>query len=131
MSLKRKSSLYTSPPMGPPDQPYYINAVVKIETVLDSFELLDRLQRIEINHGRTRDNTRWGPRTLDLDILLFDEYTVECDNLKIPHPGLTERAFVVVPLAEIEPDVILPNGVSASELALRMHDETLVRLKNE
>ena len=117
--------------MGPPDQPNYINAVVKIETVLNSFELLDRLQRIEIDHGRTRDNTRWGPRTLDLDILLFDAQTVDCDNLKIPHPGLTERAFVVVPLAEIEPDVMLPNGVSASELALRMHDETLARLKNE
>ncbi len=130
MSLESQSSLYTSPPMGPPHQPNYINAVVKIETVLNSFELLERLQRIEIDHGRTRNGIRWGPRTLDLDILLFGAESINSDKLEIPHPGLTERAFVVIPLAEIDPELMLPNGVRAAELALHMADETLARLPN-
>jgi 2-amino-4-hydroxy-6-hydroxymethyldihydropteridine diphosphokinase len=131
MSLERTSSLYSSPPMGPPDQPDYVNAVVKIETVLSSFDLLESLQRIELEHGRSRTGMRWGPRTLDLDILLFDTESIDTVRLKIPHPGLTERPFVIVPLAEIVPDLMLPNGVCVHELALPLKNETLARLPND
>jgi 2-amino-4-hydroxy-6-hydroxymethyldihydropteridine diphosphokinase len=128
--LERRSSLYSSPPMGPPDQPDYINAVVKITTFLTGLELLDRLQRIERDHGRVRGGIRWGPRALDLDILLFGDETIACDRLEVPHPGLAQRAFVVMPLAEIAPELTLPNGVSVAELARGMGDATLIRVPN-
>ncbi len=131
ISLKRTSSLYSSPPMGPPDQPNYVNAVVMIETPLGSVNLLRRLQDIERDHDRVRTGVRWGPRTLDLDILLFGEESIYTDTLRIPHRGLTERPFVVVPLAEIMPDLILPNGVCVSDLAAQMQDQTLVRLGHD
>ena len=116
--------------MGPPDQPHYVNAVVMIDTQLDSLQLLQRLQGIERDHGRIRTGARWGPRTLDLDILLFGEESIDTDALRIPHRGLTERSFVVVPLAEIAPDLILPNGVCVSDLAAQMQDQTLTRLEH-
>lgn len=114
--------------MGPPNQPNYVNAVVMIGTPLDSFELLKRLQGIERDHGRLRTGTRWGPRTLDLDILLFGTESIDTDRLRIPHRGLTERSFVVVPLAEIVPSLILPNGVCVSDLAAQMQEQSLARL---
>lgn len=129
--VESRSSLYSSPPMGPADQPNYVNAVVEIRTCLESLELLDRLQQIERDHGRVRGDVRWGPRTLDLDILLFDAISVDGDRLRIPHPGLAERAFVIVPLAEIAPELVLPNGVLAAELAKLVPEGALTLLADK
>lgn len=101
------SSLYKSPPMGPQDQPDYINAVVELDTTLSAHDLLDALQAIEQKHGRVRKR-HWGERTLDLDILLYGDTVLNDARLQVPHPGLAERAFVVYPLAEIAPDLTVP-----------------------
>jgi len=115
-SLELTSSLYESPPMGPQDQPYYINAVVKISTTLKPYELLSTLQAIENQQGRTRDTGRWGARTLDLDILLYDEVISHDSKLTLPHPGLPSRAFVLYPLAEIDKDLNIPTVGSVQQL---------------
>ncbi|WP_417550678.1 2-amino-4-hydroxy-6-hydroxymethyldihydropteridine diphosphokinase [Methylophaga sp.] len=105
------SSLYQSPPMGPADQPDYINAVLSLETTLPPHQLLDALQSVEQLHGRVRKR-HWGERTLDLDILLYGNQILDDERLKIPHPGMHERAFVLYPLAEIAPEVEIP-GIGA------------------
>jgi 2-amino-4-hydroxy-6-hydroxymethyldihydropteridine diphosphokinase len=98
--LQDRSSLYRSAPMGPQDQPDYVNAVVLLRTALEPEVLLDKLQGIERAQGRVRTQ-HWGPRTLDLDILLYGQCVVATARLKIPHPGIVERSFVLYPLAEI------------------------------
>ncbi|MGL5727200.1 MAG: 2-amino-4-hydroxy-6-hydroxymethyldihydropteridine diphosphokinase, partial [Plesiomonas sp.] len=103
------SSLYRSKPMGPQDQPDYINAVVALDTTLSPLELLDATQHIELQHGRQRKAERWGPRTLDLDILLYGNTCIDLPRLVVPHYGMTVREFVLYPLAEIAPDLILPD----------------------
>lgn len=103
-----KSPLYGSAPMGPAEQPDYVNAVARLQTGLDAHELLDGLQRIETRAGRDRSGERWGPRTLDLDLLLHADLQCRDERLTLPHPGITERAFVLVPLAAIAPDLMLP-----------------------
>jgi 2-amino-4-hydroxy-6-hydroxymethyldihydropteridine diphosphokinase len=102
------SSLYRSAPMGPADQPDYVNAVMAIETWLFPLELLDRLQAIETAFGRVRIGERWGPRTLDLDILLYGRETIASERLTVPHPGLAQREFVLYPLQEIAPHLEIP-----------------------
>lgn len=116
--LLKASSLYSSPPMGPQDQPDYINAVALLETALKPHELLDQLQKIEQQHGRQRKR-HWGERTLDLDILLYDAQMIEDERLSVPHPGLTERAFVVYPLLEIAGDIPIPGQDSLQLIASR------------
>jgi 2-amino-4-hydroxy-6-hydroxymethyldihydropteridine diphosphokinase len=111
------SSLYCSTPMGPQDQPDYINAVVEIKTQLSAIELLDALQEIEQNQGRVRKDNRWGPRTLDLDIILYNNQQIQCERLTIPHYGMHEREFVLYPLLEIAANLTLPNGTHISQLA--------------
>lgn len=101
------SSLYSSPPMGPQDQPDYINAVAALQTELSPEQLLDELQKIEQQHGRVR-HRHWGERTLDLDILLFGDQAIDDERLQIPHLGITRRAFVLYPLAEIAPEIVIP-----------------------
>ena len=110
--LTRLSSLYFSRPMGPQDQPDYMNAVAEITTVLSPLSLLDELQSIENLAGRVRKDNRWGARILDLDILLFDNEIINHERLSVPHYGLELREFVLLPLAEISPELILPNGHS-------------------
>ena len=110
------SSLYCSAPMGPQDQPDYINAVAKLETTLSAIELLDALQEIEQSQGRVRKKNRWGPRTLDLDIILYADQKIDSERLIIPHYGMQEREFVLYPLFEIAPELQLPNGTSLSEI---------------
>ncbi len=95
------SPLYRSAPLGPPDQPDYINAVAVLVTTLPPLALLDALQAIEQQQGRVRGEQRWGPRTLDLDILLYGEQHIVNDRLTIPHPGLGDRNFVLYPLCDI------------------------------
>lgn len=107
--VMQTSSFYQSKPLGPADQPDYINAVALITTILTPLGLLEALQEIENDFGRERIR-RWGERTLDLDILLYDNLVQSSSRLTIPHPGLMQREFVAVPLAEIAPQLVLPNG---------------------
>lgn len=102
---------YSSKAIGPEDQPDYINTVVKLETTLAPEPLLDQLQSIEKEHGRQR-NIRWGARTLDLDILLFGENIIHTDRLEIPHPEMSWRGFVLKPLFDLAPTLVLPKGYS-------------------
>lgn len=99
----RHSSLYRSEPWGLADQPAYVNAAAELATALDARALLSQLLAIERAHGRRRDGTRWGPRTLDLDLLAYDDLRIDEPELVLPHPRLGERAFVLMPLAEIDP----------------------------
>jgi len=108
-TLQACSSLYRSDPMGPQDQPDYINAVAMLDTLLTPIALLDQLQALEQIHQRKRLQ-HWGPRTLDLDLLLYGKQLINCERLTVPHPGLTERNFVLWPLAEIAPDLKFPDG---------------------
>ncbi|AXX58866.1 TPA: 2-amino-4-hydroxy-6-hydroxymethyldihydropteridine diphosphokinase [Vibrio vulnificus] len=110
------SQLYSSSPMGPQDQPDYINAVAAIETELTPLELLDCTQAIELEQGRVRKEERWGPRTLDLDIILYGDEVIDSERLTVPHYGMKEREFVLYPLAEIAPNLTLPDGTELSQL---------------
>ena len=112
----RASSLYSSTPMGPQNQPDYINAVVEITTELTPLELLDCTQAIELEQGRVRKEERWGPRTLDLDILLYGNEVMDSERLTVPHYGMKEREFVLYPLAEIAPNLTLPCGTRLEDL---------------
>ncbi|MFZ5555727.1 MAG: 2-amino-4-hydroxy-6-hydroxymethyldihydropteridine diphosphokinase [Pseudomonadota bacterium] len=114
-----RSSLYRTTPVGYLDQPDFINAVIAVETDLTPRELLEALLRIERAHGRAREFPN-APRTLDLDILLYDGATVHEPGLTIPHPRMHERAFVLKPLAEIAPELVLPDHGPVSELSRRV-----------
>lgn len=114
--LIAQSSFYSSDPLGPADQPRYVNAVAELDTELSPLALLDALQTIELEQGRTRKAERWGPRTLDLDILLFGERLLDEPRLTVPHYHMHARAFVLYPLAEIAPDLKLPDGRALMEL---------------
>lgn len=114
--LVAQSSFYASDPLGPADQPRYVNAVAALDTELSPLALLDALQTIELEQGRTRKAERWGPRTLDLDILLFGERQLDEPRLTVPHYHMHARAFVLYPLAEIAPNLRLPDGRVLTEL---------------
>jgi 2-amino-4-hydroxy-6-hydroxymethyldihydropteridine diphosphokinase len=128
--LVRQSSLYRNPPAGYLDQPEFVNAVARIETRLAPRDLLEQLLAIERAHGRARDFPN-GPRTLDLDILLYGERTVREPGLTIPHPRMLERAFVLVPLAEIAPETVAPGGGRIADLAAKLDASGLVKLPDE
>jgi len=108
ISLLASSRLYRSPPMGPQDQPDYLNAAVAVKTSLSPLALLHKLQAIELHFGRTRDGQRWGERTLDLDLIAYDDMQMQSAELTLPHPGMHERLFVLQPLHDIRPDWIHP-----------------------
>lgn len=116
MTLIACSSLYSSKPMGPQDQPDYINAVVQIETALSPIELLNCTQAIELEQGRERKDERWGPRSLDLDIILYGNQVIDNERLTVPHYGMKVREFVLYPLFEINPQLQLPDGSKLSDL---------------
>lgn len=116
--LVRASRLYRSRAWGRTDQPDFINAVAMLETTLDARELLDAMLGIEHGAGRERHaDERWGPRTLDLDLLLFGDAVIDEPGLHVPHPHLHERAFALLPLVEIAPDAMIP-GIGAAREAL-------------
>lgn len=100
----KTSKLYQSPPMGPQDQPNYLNAVVQLRTDLPALELLDQLQRFEQEAGRVRLR-HWGERTLDLDLLLYGQEQIQHERLTVPHVGVLERDFVVIPLLDLDPEL--------------------------
>lgn len=117
------SSLYRSQPMGPADQPDYINAVAELETILSARILLQHLQDIEACQGRVRGAERWGPRTLDLDILLYDQQVICESNLVVPHPGIPERAFVLYPLQQLAPGIEIP-GLGSLKDVIDIFEQT-------
>lgn len=121
------SGVYRTEPVGREDQPEYLNAVVAIETGLTPSELLLLVNRIERSHGRKRD-VRWGPRTLDIDILLFGMEEVNEADLEIPHPRMSGRRFVLVPLAELAPGAVLPDGTPVVRLLEGLADGGRVAL---
>ena len=119
--LVKASRLYRTPAWGKTDQPAFVNAAAVLETELDARALLDAMLGIERDHGRERlDGQRWGARTLDLDLLLYGEDVIDEPGLHVPHPHLHERAFALVPLVEIAPDLVIPGHGRASDLVAAM-----------
>ncbi|MCU7844729.1 MAG: 2-amino-4-hydroxy-6-hydroxymethyldihydropteridine diphosphokinase [Candidatus Thiodiazotropha sp. (ex Monitilora ramsayi)] len=127
--LTAVSSLYWTRPVGPADQPDFINAVAKISTQLPAEKLLDELQLLEQRHGRIREGVRWGPRTLDLDLLLYGDMTIDSPRLKVPHPYLSGRAFVLYPLSEIAADdLMIPGAGMLGDLLKEVSDDGIERI---
>lgn len=125
------SRLYRNPPMGPQDQPDYVNAVAALETNLNADELLAALQGIERAQGRVRAAQRWGPRRIDLDLLVYGTARIARPGLHVPHPGIAERAFVLVPLAEIAPTLHVPGFGALQDLLARTDIEAVVALDDD
>ena len=121
------SSFYRTPPLGPQDQPDYLNAVVVLETLLNAETLLDNTQRIELQQGRVRKAERWGPRTLDLDIMLFGHQVTNTERLTIPHYDMKNRGFMLWPLSEVAPDLSFPDGVSLQAVLESLNAEKPAR----
>ena len=127
-ALVARSSDYITPPLGEEQQPPFINACIEIDTSLDPHALLFTLHKIEHKFGRDRTKeTRWGPRTLDLDLIAYDDVRLDKPELTLPHPRLFERAFVLVPLAEIVPDRIIA-GRSVRDALAAVSSEGILRL---
>lgn len=129
LQVEAVSPFYRSKPMGPQDQPEYVNAVVKLSTELTPQALLQVTQSIELSHGRVRKAERWGPRTLDLDILLYDSLSMDTPTLTIPHYGLTEREFVIYPLLDICPELVLPCGTQVQTLTERVPLNGMIKVE--
>lgn len=132
-TLKQSSNLqcapwYSSLPVGPQDQPDYINTVASINTSLSAIELLHQLQSIENKQGRQRE-VKWGARTLDLDLLLFDDLCLNTEELLLPHPEIANRSFVLLPLFDLTPSLVFPNGDKLSELVKQCNQDGLKLIK--
>ena len=125
--IEAVSSLYATAPQGVVDQPEFLNCVAKAQTNLSAHEALLRCQAIEATHGRAR-TIRWGPRTLDIDVLFYDDLISTDPDLRLPHPRLWERAFVLAPLLELWPDLAAPSGEPAKLLLDQLLREQRVRL---
>ena len=124
------SHLYRNPPMGPADQPDYVNAVAVILTRLDARTLLESLQDIEQRFGRDRNvGVRWGPRCIDLDILTYGLRQISEDGLTIPHPGISQRNFVLFPLLDVAPELDVPGIGKVRQLARSVDGSTLSRVR--
>jgi len=126
--LLASSRLYRSAPLGPVEQPDYINAVAALDSDLAAHAVLDELLRIEVTHGRVRGSDRWGPRTLDLDLLLYGDAVINDGRLIVPHPGLAQRNFVLYPLRDIAPDLVIPGDGTVSAAAARCPRHDLAAL---
>ncbi|MCP4597716.1 2-amino-4-hydroxy-6-hydroxymethyldihydropteridine diphosphokinase [Neptuniibacter sp.] len=123
----KASSLYSSAPVGPQDQSDFVNAVAEMETTLEAHALLDQLQSLEQKHQRVRER-HWGPRTLDLDLLLYGTEQINSERLTVPHAFMQERSFVLYPLAEIAADTEIPNIGSLSQLLVACPMGTLAKI---
>lgn len=121
------SSFYRTPPLGPQDQPDYLNAAVVLDTSLNAETLLDNTQRIELQQGRVRKAERWGPRTLDLDIMLFGHETINTERLTVPHYDMKNRGFMLWPLFEVAPDLIFPDGIPLKSILDSLNAERPAR----
>ena len=130
IAIQKRSSIYETAPVGYLDQGDFLNMVVEVQTLLDPTALLEAIQEIEDKLGRTRE-IRFGPRTIDLDILLYNEEQISEPKLTIPHPAMHERAFVLVPLVEIASDYVLPHtGKTVKEQLDELPDEELKSVKD-
>ena len=130
ISILETSQFYTSPAMGgPADQSDYVNAVAALKTVLSPRNLLQKLQLLERLQGRTR-GPRWGPRIIDLDILLYGDRIIDEKDFQVPHSCLHQRAFVLIPLFEIAPDLIMPNHGKLSRLVDSLDSDELQLVRN-
>jgi 2-amino-4-hydroxy-6-hydroxymethyldihydropteridine diphosphokinase len=116
IGARRLSTIIETEPWGVTDQPPFLNAVAELETDLAPRELLARLLRVERELGRVRDGTRWGPRPIDLDLLVYGEETIDEPGLTVPHPYLPERLFVLEPLAELAPALVVPGRGRVEDL---------------
>jgi len=121
------SPFYRTPPLGPQDQPDYLNAAVALDTDLAPETLLDHTQRIELQQGRERKAHRWGPRTLDLDIMLFGDRQIATPRLTVPHYDMKNRAFMLLPLVHIAPDVCFPDGVKVADILANLDPSGIFR----
>ncbi|MEH4694516.1 2-amino-4-hydroxy-6-hydroxymethyldihydropteridine diphosphokinase [Atlantibacter hermannii] len=121
------SPFYRTPPLGPQDQPDYLNAAVGLDTDLAPETLLDHTQRIELQQGRERKAHRWGPRTLDLDIMLFGDRQIATPRLTVPHYDMKNRAFMLLPLVHIAPDVCFPDGVKVADILANLDPSGISR----
>lgn len=126
-SLHTVSSIYKSKPMGPPDQPPYANAVARIKTRLPALDLLHMLQALENSHGRVRKQ-HWGPRTLDLDVLVYGNIQTTSKELTIPHPGIKYREFVIYPLHEINKNLMIPGLGAVHRIQENCYANGLIQL---
>ena len=127
--LQAASRLYRTPAWGMEAQPDFINAVARVSTTLEPVALLEELLALERRHGRARDREqRWGPRTLDLDLLLYGEQALDVPGLQLPHPHLHQRAFVLVPLLELDPQLVIPGVGPARDAALQLPCSDIVPL---
>lgn len=125
--LVAQSSLYRSAPFGPVKQPDFVNAVAQLETELDAPGLFQHLQAIEQRHGRHRGE-RWGPRIIDLDLLVFADQVIDTEELNVPHPGIAGRNFVLLPLQEIVPDLIIPGLGKVADIAADTAEPRISRI---
>lgn len=125
--LVKRSSLYQTAPVGLLDQPDFINAVAQIETTLTPYELFDALMSIEQRHDRKRAFLN-APRTLDLDLLLYDDWILQDKKLTVPHPRMFQRTFVLIPLLEIAPDYSIPEHGSIAQLAEKCSKEQILKI---
>jgi 2-amino-4-hydroxy-6-hydroxymethyldihydropteridine diphosphokinase len=116
IGARRLSRLYETEPWGVVDQPRFLNAAAELDTELDAVEVLELLLEVERRLGRLRDARRWGPRTIDLDLLLYGAEIIDLPGLAVPHPHLHERLFVLEPLHELAPDLVVPGRGSLSLL---------------
>ncbi len=126
--LIARSSLYRSTPFGGVEQPDFINAAVHLETNLSAHALLAALQEVERAHGRERDGQRWGPRVLDLDLLVYGVERFSESGLQVPHPGIAERNFVLLPLSEIAPDLHVPGLGPLSSIEINYREPQIERI---
>jgi len=116
VAVVARSRFYRTPPWGHTDQPDFVNAAISVDTGLAPVDLLDALLATERAFGRVRDGERWGPRTLDLDLLAYGDEVIDEDRLRVPHPRIAERAFVLLPLADIAADTVLPGMGRVADL---------------
>ncbi len=123
-TLVAQSAFYSSRPVGPQDQPDFVNGAAWLRTSLGALELLDHLQTIEHRHGRERTQ-HWGPRTLDLDLLVFGDATIDTERLTVPHPELPNRDFALQPLLDLKADLTLPDGQTIAHLRQQCPDNNL------
>jgi len=124
IGARRLSTIRETEPWGVKDQPLYLNAVAELDTELPPRALLDRLLEVERALGRTRDGARFGPRTIDLDLLLYGNATIEEPGLTVPHPRLHERVFVLEPLVELDPALVVPERGDVSSLLAGLQSPT-------
>jgi 2-amino-4-hydroxy-6-hydroxymethyldihydropteridine diphosphokinase len=127
----RESSLYGSRPMGPVPQPDFINAAAALLTRLEAGEFFSQLRALEQQLGRMPPRERWGPRRIDLDLLVFSQLRIDTPELQLPHPGIVERNFVLYPLAEVAPELPVPGCGRIADLLERVNPEGLWRLDSD